>query len=39
MKLELQEILKRKADLVSNNAISKYIRPQIEKERYLIYER
>lgn len=39
MKLELQEILKRKVDLVSNNAISKYIRPQIEKERYLIYER
>ncbi len=39
MKLELQEILKRKVDLVSNNALSEHIRPQIEKEKYLIYER
>ena len=39
MKLELQDILKRKVDLLSNNAVSKHIRSQIEKEKYLIYER
>lgn len=39
MKFDLQDILKRKVDLLSNNAVSKHIRPQIDKEKYLIYER
>ena len=39
MKFELQEILKRKVDVLSNNAVSKYFRPQIDKEKYLIYGR
>lgn len=39
MKLELQDLLKRKVDLLSQNAVSKYIRPYIEREKYLIYEK
>lgn len=39
MKFDLQDILERKVDLLSNNAVSKHIRPQIDKEKYLIYER
>ena len=39
MKLDLQQLLKRDVDLLSNNGISKYIRQQIDKEKYLIYER
>jgi uncharacterized protein len=39
MKLELESILNRKVDLVSNSALSKYIRPYIEKEKILIYEK
>ena len=37
MQNELQEILKSKVDLLSNNAISKYIRPIIDREKQLIY--
>jgi len=39
MKLDLEEMLKRKIDLVSSKAISKYILPFIEKDKQLIYER
>jgi predicted nucleotidyltransferase len=39
MKNELQELLKNKVDLVSQNAISKYILPIVEKEKQLIYEK
>ncbi len=39
MKNELQVLLKNKVDLVSQNAISKYIRPIIETEKQLIYEK
>ena len=39
MKLDLQDILKLKVDLLSSNAISKYIRPYVDKEKFLIYER
>jgi uncharacterized protein len=39
MKLDLEETLKRKIDLVSSKAISKYILPFIEKDKQLIYER
>jgi predicted nucleotidyltransferase len=39
MQLDLEEILDRKVDLLSSNAISKYIRPLIDKEKILIYEK
>ncbi len=39
MQLELQDLLQRKVDLVSAKAISIYIYPFIEKEKYLIYEK
>jgi len=39
MQLELQELLKRKVDLLSENSISKYIRPFIDQEKILIYEK
>ncbi len=39
MKLELEELLKSKVDLVTLAGISKYILPAVEKERKLIYER
>lgn len=39
MKEGLEQRLKRKVDLVSSKAVSKYILPFIEKEKQLIYER
>ncbi len=39
MKLDLEEILKRKVDLLSEKSISKYIRPNVEKDKVLIYEK
>lgn len=39
MKLELEEKLQKKVDLVSSNAVSKYILPFINKDKKLIYER
>ncbi|SMO54686.1 nucleotidyltransferase family protein [Solitalea koreensis] len=39
MKLDLEEKLHRKIDLVSSNAVSKYILPFINDEKKLIYER
>jgi len=39
MQNELQEILKSKVDLLSDNAVSKYIRPIIDHEKRLIYEK
>lgn len=39
MRIELEEILKMKVDLVSSNGLSKHIRPIIEKEKQLIYAR
>lgn len=39
MQLELQEILNAKVDLLSEKAVSKYIRPFIEKDKELIYEK
>jgi len=39
MQLDLQDLLQKKVDLLSENAISKYIRPYINKEKRLIYER
>ncbi len=39
MKLELEEMLSKKVDLVSNKAVSPLIQPFISKDRILIYER
>ncbi len=35
----LEKLLNIKVDLVSNDGLSKYIKPLIDKERILIYER
>ncbi|MBN8584780.1 MAG: nucleotidyltransferase family protein [Ignavibacteria bacterium] len=39
MKMELEEILGQKVDLVSNGGLSKYIKPSIDKDKIMIYER
>jgi predicted nucleotidyltransferase len=39
MKLELEEMLQRKIDLVSSRAISKYISPFVDRDKRLIYEK
>lgn len=36
---ELEEILKMKVDIVTTDGISKYIKPHIDKDKVLIYER
>jgi len=37
MKLDLEKLLNSKVDLVSSNALSKYIKPIIDGEKELIY--
>ena len=37
--IELEKLLNMKVDLVSNDGLSKYIKPIIDKEKILIYER
>jgi predicted nucleotidyltransferase len=39
MQAELQQKLHKKIDLISSKAVSKYIKPFIEKDKVLIYER
>lgn len=39
MQAELQQMLHKKIDLVSSKAVSRHIKPFIEKDRVLIYER
>ncbi|OGU32325.1 MAG: nucleotidyltransferase [Ignavibacteria bacterium GWA2_35_9] len=39
MKLELEELLNKKVDLLSSGGISKYIQPFIEQDKILIYEK
>ncbi len=39
MQLDLQEIFNRKIDLVTEKSLSKYIRPNIDKDKTLIYEK
>jgi len=39
LKFDLEEALDRTVDLVSERAINKYIKPYIEKDLTLIYER
>ncbi|HVY74025.1 MAG TPA: nucleotidyltransferase domain-containing protein [Puia sp.] len=36
---ELEDLMKRKVDLVSLEGISKYIKPLIDKDKILIYDR
>jgi uncharacterized protein len=36
---KLRELLKKKVDIVSDGGLSKYIRPLVDKEKILIYER
>lgn len=38
MQLDLEALLRRKVDLVSDDALSKYLKPYIDKEKILIYE-
>ena len=38
MQSELQQKLKKKIDLISSKAVSKYIKPFIEKNKVLIYQ-
>ena len=39
MQLDLEDLLKRKVDLVSTNALSKYLRPYVDQGKILIYAR
>jgi predicted nucleotidyltransferase len=39
MKIDLEEILNSKVDLVSSNGLSKYIKPIIDTEKMMIYAR
>ena len=39
MQLDLQDMLSRKVDLVSERGLSKFIKPFIEQEKELIYAR
>lgn len=39
MQLELESLLRTKVDLLSDKGVSKYIRPYIESDKLLIYEK
>lgn len=39
MKLELEDLLNKKVDLLTSNSISKHILPYIDSEKILIYEK
>lgn len=39
MKIDLEELLDAKVDLVSSNGLSRYIQPMVENEKQLIYAR
>lgn len=39
MKLELEDLLKKKVDIVTCESVSKYIKPFIDSEKILIYEK
>ena len=39
MQLDLTSLLEENVDLVSEKALSRHIRPFVDKEKYLIYER
>ena len=37
--IELEELLKKKVDLVTSEGLSKYVKPYVDKDKILIYER
>ena len=39
MQMDLQELLEKKVDLVTEKGISKYIKPIVDKDKKLIYVR
>lgn len=39
MHIELEELLNRKVDILTNQSISGFIKPYIDKDKVLIYER
>ena len=39
MKLDLEKLLNNEVDLVSSNGMSKYIKPLVDQEKRLIYEK
>ena len=39
MKLDLEQLLNSKVDLVSSNGLSSYIKPLVDREKLLIYEK
>lgn len=39
MKIDLEELLHSKVDLVSSNGLSKYIKPLVDNEKLMIYAR
>ncbi len=39
MKLDLEDLLKRKVDILTINSVSKYIQPFIDSDKILIYEK
>ena len=39
MQMDLNEYLNKKIDLISTNGISKYLKPYIDHDKHLIYER
>lgn len=39
MKIDLENLLNSKVDLVSSNGLSKYVKPIVDKEKKLIYAR
>lgn len=39
MKIDLQDLLLKKVDLVSSRGLSKYIKPYIDSEKVMIYAR
>ena len=38
MVLDLEKLMNRKIDLVASDALSKYLRPYVDKDKILIYE-
>lgn len=39
MKIDLEKLLNTKVDLVSSNGLSQYVKPQVDHEKQVIYER
>jgi predicted nucleotidyltransferase len=39
MQLDLEELLGRKVDLISNKGLSKYVCPYVDRDKQLVYEK